>query len=179
MTWKLGGESSPSPKSRSFPSIPPFCPRWPMRECGNAHTGLWTGIGKCICQLGAIYLFISSSSWMWKVFFGHIPLPAPVCLCWAHALGGWDWWQLFVFTFLILTQQHRRCWRCSDSAQNSLGRRNSAYFQVGFFSLSLIYFFHFVIQDAFLAPPGLVGSSQISPAVVIFAGFTERTQHCC
>lgn len=161
MTWKLGGESSPSPKSRAFPSILPFCPRWPTREYGNAHTGLCIGIGgkgKFICQLRALYLLISNSSWMWKAgFLWPHSCSAPVC--WAHALGGWDWWQLFVFTFLILTQQHRGCWRGSDSAQNSLGLRNSASFQVGFFSLSLDYFFlfHFVIQDAFLAPPGLVG----------------------
>lgn len=111
MTWKLGCKSSPSPKSSAvaFSCILVFCLRWPTREYGNAHTSLCIGIGGKECSKGGKSVSVNSERFTCsfpilpecgrQVSFGHIRVPAPVCLCWAPALGGWDWWQLFVFTF--------------------------------------------------------------------------------
>lgn len=191
MTWKLGCKSSPSPKSSAvaFSCILVFCLTWPTREYGNAHTSLCTGIGGKECSKGGKSVSVNSERFTCsfpilpecgrQVSFGHIHVPAPACLCWAPALGGWDWWQLFVFAFLTLTQQDCRCWRYSDSAQNSFGLRNSAYFQAGFF-LSLTFFFSFCYLRCFFSTTRVGrnwSSSQISPAVVICAGFIEITQH--
>lgn len=152
MTWKLGCDFSPFPKSRAmaFPSILPFCPRCPTRECGDAHTGLAIGVGGKESSEGGKKQFICSFLILpecgRQVSFGHSSGVPVLGSCFRM-----DWWQLFVSLFSSSPSSMGDVEGAVTVLKIALVWETQCIFKLGFFSLSLIFFFLFCYPRCFFS----------------------------
>lgn len=139
-SWAVSSPPPPNPGPGHFPPSFPSAPR-PTRECGDAHTRLGTGVGGKESSEGGQKQFICSFPILpecgRQVSFGHSSgVPG-----WAHALGGWDWWQLFYSLFSSSPSSMGDVEGAVTVLKIALVWETQCIFKLGFFSLSLIFFF--------------------------------------